>query len=145
LALVLRYGKNIYIKIMIYLSRDNFEGGERGAKMDKMFCQAINKQIVNEERTIVSYASRPVLHRDRKIINHDAWDLNAFRKNPGCALFAYRLGKSPARQGIGGLKTLPSWLRNPNSTSCRGLGRNFHAPNGRGEAHPLSHPRPLFS
>lgn len=34
----------------------------------------------------------------------------------GCALFPYRLGKNPARQGIGGLKTLPSWLKNPNST-----------------------------
>jgi hypothetical protein len=33
-----------------------------------------------------------------------------------CSLFPYRLGKNPARQGIGGLKTLPSWLRNPNST-----------------------------
>jgi len=33
-----------------------------------------------------------------------------------CPLFPYRLGKNPMRKGIGGQKSLPSWLRNPNST-----------------------------
>jgi hypothetical protein len=30
-----------------------------------------------------------------------------------CTLFPYRLGRNPARKGIGGLKTLPFWLQNP--------------------------------
>ena len=37
-------------------------------------------------------------------------------ENEKCALFPYRLGKNPMRKGIGGLKSLPSWLRNPYST-----------------------------
>jgi hypothetical protein len=37
-------------------------------------------------------------------------------ENSKCSLFPYRFGKNPMRKGIGGLKSLPSWLRNPNST-----------------------------
>jgi len=36
--------------------------------------------------------------------------------NAECTLFIYRFGKNPMRKGIGGQKSLPSWLRNPYST-----------------------------
>ena len=36
--------------------------------------------------------------------------------NLECSLFSYRFGKNPMRKGIGGLRSLPFWLRNPNST-----------------------------
>jgi hypothetical protein len=37
-------------------------------------------------------------------------------QNEKCFLFPYRFGKNPMRKGIGGLKSLPSWLRSPKST-----------------------------
>jgi HK97 family phage prohead protease len=50
--------------------------------VSKMFAVAEKKEINTEERSVVAWASRPVMDRDKEVIAHDAWDLANFNKNP---------------------------------------------------------------
>lgn len=48
----------------------------------KLFATAYTKEINKEERTIVAWASKAVIDRDKEIIKGNAWDLKAYRKHP---------------------------------------------------------------
>ena len=48
----------------------------------KLFATAYTKEINKEERTIVAWASKAIIDRDKEIIKGNAWDLKAYRKHP---------------------------------------------------------------
>lgn len=51
-------------------------------KIEKLFTLAEVKEINEEERSLVGYASTSVLDRDRELIKTEGWELDNFKKNP---------------------------------------------------------------
>lgn len=56
--------------------------------MDKMFTTVLQKEINEEEMSVVAWGNKSdIIDRSYEIIDDDAWDLSNFEKNPVIALF----------------------------------------------------------
>jgi HK97 family phage prohead protease len=69
--------------------------------MDKMFTQAVvEKGSFNDnDRSLVAWASSPILDRDGEVIAHDAWRVENYTKNP-VILWAHNYNMPPVAKAI---------------------------------------------
>jgi len=69
--------------------------------MEKMYTEAQidEKSFNDDEQSFVAWASKPVLDRDKEIIEWDAWNLERFDKNP-VIIWAHDYSKPPVGRSV---------------------------------------------